>query len=123
MERLSCISFDPFPIKISGFGAFPPRVIYANILPDKQLTTLWKDTVKIMRIMGYDNASYKNRGFTPHMTLAFRDLKKPQFKLAWEEFQHKHLEAEFLADQFWLLKHNGKMWEKEQSFSFQNKWL
>ncbi len=58
-----------------------------------------------------DNADYKNRGYTPHLTLAFRDLKKASFNEAWEEFQDKEYKAGWDVNTVTLLKHNGKEWD------------
>jgi 2'-5' RNA ligase len=54
--------------------------------------------------------------FHPHLTVAFRDLKKPNYQLAWEEFKSKNFQAEFIADKITLLKHTGKVWEIHQEF-------
>jgi hypothetical protein len=48
--------------------------------------------------------------------LAFRDLKKEKFDEAWGEFRGKSLSAKFIANQFTLLKHNGKLWESLHHF-------
>jgi 2'-5' RNA ligase len=67
------------------------------------------------------NANYKDKGFLPHLTLAFRDLKKPMFAKAWEEFEHKDYAGEFSVENFVLLKHNGKIWEIFQEFPLENR--
>ncbi|MBK5277935.1 MAG: 2'-5' RNA ligase family protein, partial [Bacteroidia bacterium] len=64
------------------------------------------------------NAQYKDMPFHPHLTLAFRDLKKPMFEKAWEEFKSKEYSESFAAKHFTLLKHNGKVWESLKDFEF-----
>ncbi len=56
-------------------------------------------------------ADYKNMGFYPHMTIAFRDLKKNIFPVAWEEFKNRNIDMHWQAHELCLLKHNGKKWE------------
>ena len=51
------------------------------------------------------------RPFRPHMTIAFRDLKKPLFFEAKEEFEQKSLEEQFYVKDICLLKHNGSSWD------------
>jgi 2'-5' RNA ligase len=111
---------EPFKLQLVNFDAFVPRVIFINIVPSELLTTLYKDLHRFCkRELNLFNASYRDQGFHPHMTLAFRDLKKPMFVKAWEEFQERKFSATFLIDKIVLLKHNGKIWEifKECSFS------
>ena len=72
-----------------------------------------------MRIeLKLDNADYKDRPFHPHMTLAFRDLKKKDFARLWASLDGRPVNHTWQADRFWLLKHNGKFWEMYRSFEF-----
>jgi 2'-5' RNA ligase len=65
------------------------------------------------------NANYKELPFHPHVTLAFRDLKKPNYQKAWEEYVDKNYQATFLASKIALLKHSGAVWEIFQEFDLQ----
>ena len=62
------------------------------------------------------NANYQDRPFHPHLTLAFRDLKKTEYHQAWKEFAEKEYKSEFMADKIALLKHNGKSWDVLKEF-------
>ena len=111
---------EAFKIQLQNFDAFPPRVIFINVVHNVMLTALYKDLHRFCkRELNLFNASYRDQAFHPHMTLAFRDLKKPMFFKAWEEFQERKFSATFLIDKIVLLKHNGKIWEafKECAFS------
>lgn len=57
------------------------------------------------------NADYKELAFHPHLTLAFRDLKKPEFYKAWEEFKDRKFNAGFVVNSISLLKHDGMQWQ------------
>ena len=74
-----------------------------------------------MKLNGVHHAMYKDHGFHPHITVAFRDLKKSQFVKAWEEFEHKEFNDTLLTTSFSLLKHNGKIWEVYKKYSFSTK--
>jgi 2'-5' RNA ligase len=101
-----------FPICQRGFGAFEPRVIFVNVELSQQLRDLQKDVLSNMRRQcKIENSDYKNMGFHPHMTIAFRDLKKSVFSEAWTAFQHKEIEMNWQANEICLLKHDGKKWE------------
>ncbi len=110
--------YQPFPIQINGFGAFPPRTLYVRPEENPSLnqfyTLITRQTREKLNLF---HAEHKN-GFHPHMTIAFRDLKKPEFFLAWEELKNKAFEGTFHAEGFWLLKHTGKFWVAYQYFGF-----
>lgn len=107
----------PFTLKLHGFGAFPPRVLFIDVAKNDTLEELHQKLHQYCkRNLNVFNANYKDRGFHPHLTLAFRDLKKPMFAKAWEEFEHKGYSSEFKVENIALLKHNGKIWEVFQEF-------
>jgi 2'-5' RNA ligase len=106
-----------FDLKLSGFGSFPPRVIFIDVEKNERLEKLHKELhLHCKKELNIFNASYKDKGFLPHLTLAFRDLKKPLFTKAWEEFEKKAYSNTFQVDKFVLLKHNGKVWEIFKEF-------
>jgi 2'-5' RNA ligase len=106
----------PFEIELDGFGAFPPRIIF--ILP-KQNDDLYELKSKMNRISLQEWKLFDRvdtRPFYPHITVAFRDLRKPAFEAAWEIYEHKVFQRNFDAKSLTLLKHNGKNWDEFQTF-------
>tara|TARA_R110000850_G_scaffold238044_1_gene362708 strand:+ start:1118 stop:1669 length:552 start_codon:yes stop_codon:yes gene_type:complete len=109
----------PFEIKLKDFGAFPPRVVFVDVKENEALIELQTELNKTCRQqLNLHNANYKDRGFHPHITLAFQDLRKPKFWEAWQEFEHKSFEGSFAADNLTLLKHDGKRWQEFREFDF-----
>ena len=107
-------------IKLNGFSSFPPRVIFINVEITTELERLQKNLRRYFkRQLNLFNANYKELPFHPHLTLAFRDLKKPNYQKAWEEFVSKNYQATFLASKIALLKHSGSVWEIFQEFDLQ----
>jgi len=104
---------ESFDLELKGFGAFPPGVIYLEVPASTPLTGLFHMIRKSMqRFLHSANADWKNRGFTPHLTVAFRDLKKSDFREAWKEYRNRSFEACWEVDAVMLLKHTGKHWEE-----------
>jgi 2'-5' RNA ligase len=102
----------PFELKLLNFNSFPPRVIFIDVVPNENLISLQKKLLRFCKKeLNLFNADYKNQPFHPHLTLAFRDLKKSNYLEAWEEFNTKPYSANFMVDRFCLLKHNGRVWE------------
>lgn len=103
----------PFMLRFLNFNSFPPRVIFIDVVPNEPLLALQKKLLRFCkRELNLFNADYKDQPFHPHMTLAFRDLKKSMYAEAWQEFENKPYAAEFLVDRFTLLKHNGREWKR-----------
>ena len=110
----------PVVIKLNNFSSFPPRVIFINVVMNQELENLQRNLQRYCkRELNLFNANYKELPFHPHLTVAFRDLKKPSYQRAWDEFKEKDFQAEFLADKVTLLKHNGRVWEVHKEFKLQ----
>ncbi len=111
-------NIQPFSITLDNFSSFPPRVIFINVIKSPELEQLYLDLKRFCkRELNLFNADYKEQPFHPHLTLAFRDLKKPNYQRAWHEFEQKKYRADFLAKSITLLKHDGKTWQVFQDFA------
>jgi 2'-5' RNA ligase len=110
---------QPLPITLSGFAAFAPRVIYIDVVRRQELLTLQADLITYVEAnLGIVDKIGKNRPFAPHMTVAFRDLTRQNFKAAWREFENRQLHFEFTADKLTLLIHDGRRWNIKSEFAF-----
>lgn len=106
---------DSFPVHLSGFGSFPPKVIFIKVKDQKPV----KDLHANLQFSLADLVpGEKEASIHPHMTLASRDLKRKEFKDAWGEFEKREFQDLFLAESLFLLKHNGKSWDIIREFPF-----
>ena len=122
-KLIACLqSFDfetAFHISLENFSCFEPRVVFINVKQDETLFQLQKKLVQHVKVnLQLFNQSDNMRGFHPHITIAFRDLKKPVFYKIWEEFQHKSFEHTFNCHSFYLLKPVKDKWEVYKEFGF-----
>jgi 2'-5' RNA ligase len=109
--------FSPFRILLNNYDVFAPRVIFINVVKSPELDKLYLELKRFCkRELNLFNADYKEQPFHPHITLAFRDLKKPHFERAWEEFSQREYSKSFIVGKVTLLKHNGKIWEVFKDF-------
>jgi len=107
------LNFSPFEVKLKNYGSFPHKVIFIQVMESESLTNLHSIIKRVMRTeFNFLNQDYKNQGFHPHITVAFRDMKKQEFNKAWEKFGVKNFEDQFACNSVFLLKHTGKIWEK-----------
>lgn len=110
---------QPLPITLSGFAAFAPRVIYIDVVRSQELLTLQTDLMAYVEAnLGIVDKVGKTRPFAPHMTVAFRDLTRQNFKAAWPEFENRQLHFDFTADKLTLLIHDGRRWNIKSEFVF-----
>ncbi|MGB6296997.1 MAG: 2'-5' RNA ligase family protein [Rivularia sp. (in: cyanobacteria)] len=110
---------NSIPIILDGYNAFAPRVIYIDVVKTSELMNLQIDLmVYLESYLGIVDKVGKSRGFTPHMTVAFKDLQRSKFKAAWMEFENRELHFEFNASKLTLLKHENKKWNITKEFEF-----
>lgn len=112
-------SQPPIPLVLDGFGAFKPRVIFIKVKTTPELLSLQENLTKFLEsALGIVDKASKNRLFTPHITLAYRDLTKPNFSQAWSEFASQPFAFEFTVSQLTLLMHDGQRWQISQEWFF-----
>jgi 2'-5' RNA ligase len=108
---------SPFSLSLSNFGCFAPRVIFVAVKKSDELELLQKSLHRFCRqTLHLFNANHQDRPFHPHLTVAFRDLKKSSFHEAWGKFKEQKFSADFEVEQIVLLKHSGKIWEVFRQF-------
>lgn len=120
VERIArdVLPAEPFSIYVNGMGAFPPRVIYLQINTENKLLELQKQFItQFQTNTGIGIDQRPDRQFTPHITVAFRDLKPKTFQKAWEKYKNHPIQYAFPLESVYLLKHNGHSgWELYQKF-------
>jgi|694.fasta_scaffold07014_1 2'-5' RNA ligase len=110
----------PFEILASGFWRFEPRVIYISIQPNLVLNQ-FRNRLQLFfrKELNVLNADYRGLPFHPHITIAFRDLKKSMFAKAWQEFSSKKFEAVWQVNVIVLLKNEDNQWRVLKEFALQ----
>ena len=104
-------NFEPFEVALKDFDFFESRVVFVNVLENEVLNQLQKRVVETCRKqLNLDNSNYRNRPFHPHVTIGFRDLKKPMFYEAKKVFERRVFSCEFRVSRVVLLKHDGSRW-------------
>ena len=107
-----------FELVLQNFGAFGPRVIYINVVENNLLRMLRDQVLREMRKKHVYNGEYRNEGFQPHITIAFRNLRKANFFEAWDAFKYQKYERSFFVNEIILLKYQSNNWNQMRSFPF-----
>ena len=106
----------PLEIQLSGFGSFPPRVIYIDVENKKPIIAFQRKLQDTLANV-LDVSHTVKSDFHPHITLATRDLKEEYYPEAWDDFQKRKYLATFTASSLYLLQHKGKAWEIYSEFA------
>lgn len=116
LEKVAA-NMEPVEVYQDGFGSFPPKVIYINVEKSEELQAIHEKVVQALaNELDIPNDRYGDKPYSPHMTLATKDLTKENFKKAWPKFKDQPFQARWTADAISLLKHNGKYWEVLEEF-------
>lgn len=111
--------YTPLTISLKNYGCFEPRVIFINVAEHETLFVLQKKLVRhVKQHLQIFNQSDDMRGFHPHVTIAFRDLKKANFYKVWEDYKSKVFFESFPCHSIALLKHEKDQWNIYKEFNF-----
>ncbi|ACU58646.1 Phosphoesterase HXTX [Chitinophaga pinensis DSM 2588] len=104
----------PFEVSLDGYGTFPNkqnRVLFINVEKSETMGALHRQLINFLRKEFGFSTMLARTGFTPHVTVAFKDLEDAQFEKAWPEYENKEYKATFKVNNLYFLRHNGKSWE------------
>lgn len=105
------------PVRLEGFNAFAPRVLYIDVAQTGELMAIQSELMAHLEATcGIVDRVAKIRSFTPHVTVGFRDLAPAAFHQAWAEFCDRPFIADFVAENITLFHHDGQMWQIASQF-------
>jgi len=97
-------------IRLQGFSHFAKRVLFVNIIPNPGLNENRRQTELHFKKGLGDIIKEETRPFTPHITIANRDLKPADFDKAWAHFMNRKFQVIFETQQISLLKLSPEKW-------------
>jgi 2'-5' RNA ligase len=105
------INQEGFPVQLCNFSQFKPRVIFVDVVLNKQLIDLQNTLFDYLLSENRYPLKNAERSFHPHVTIATRDLYKKSFYDAWGHFKEIKYQAEWTVNNLSLLRHNKKNWD------------
>ncbi|UKT64839.1 2'-5' RNA ligase family protein [Pedobacter mucosus] len=110
---------QPFNQVLMNFGSFAMHTFYLNVVQNDGIMNLQaqiKKELKPLKLLPeLDNFKY-----TPHLTLAFKDLKPPVYELISADFKNKNFKRSFEVSGFSVYKHIEKRWQPYREYLFKN---
>ncbi|GAB4453236.1 MAG: 2'-5' RNA ligase family protein [Bacteroidia bacterium] len=112
IQTFNSQSIQSFEIILNNYDVFLPKVVFINVINSPELIAFQKEVEKYFRIHFNIVKDLPPRPFHPHITIAFRDVKKHQtLDILNEVKQHFPIQEKFTLNNISLLKHNGSNWE------------
>ncbi len=99
-----------FYITLNGFNRFDKNVIFVDVEKNEDLFHVKEKVVDLIKVIVPEIENMTTK-FRPHITVAFRDLKKEMFDEAWDYFSKIDYFRIFKFDNITLLRHNGEKWK------------
>jgi 2'-5' RNA ligase len=105
----------PFTVELNGFGNFSNSarpVIYGKPVKNLVLDRLQKELMQqFASAFPGIKIAHTEKEFSPHITIAYRDLTPEFFTKAWSAYEVMSFDARFPVNGFYLLHHDGNSWK------------
>jgi 2'-5' RNA ligase len=98
-------------VELNGFDHFSNRVIFIDIEPNDHLARIQKEVEDHFFNKLGSIIKKETRPFSPHITIANRDLKPGDFVKAWQHFSDMPFEEKFTSNNISLLKLIDGKWD------------
>ena len=100
-----------FTAHISGYDAFGDRTIFAAVEKSSAWTKLRDKTLRAVLAASPHCTKKDTRPFTPHITVANRDIPQGATTKALKVLNENALEADFKADNIAIFERKNGLWE------------
>lgn len=112
---------QPIEVQLQDFGFFEKGrhpVLFVDVVKNPALRAFNIALVAQVKKLLPELIGVNTRDFHPHFTLAYRDTSLEIFPAMKAEYSRRKFSAEFIADSFYLWRHNTRNWEVIQEFQF-----
>lgn len=106
-----------FGVTLDGFSAFPPRVLFIDVVRSPQLLQC-KAELEDCLVQHCDLPRDRHPQFNPHMTIAARKLDRAKFKTMWAELEPQPFDGAWKSHALTLLRYENQRWHVDQVFEF-----
>lgn len=106
-------------IHLEGYDAFKPRVIYLHVEADKALTE-FRSALSDFMFQEFEVKPDTRKPYTPHLTIAFKDLSRSMFYKAWDLYRDMEYNNAFTVKGLTLLQYKERRWHEEVFYAFQD---
>ena len=109
----------PFAVGLDGFAWFGSRTLFARV-SEAAAVQAFHAALTAWCSARLPEVPRENRPFTPHLTLATRDLPAAQVPMLRQLFARREFRATFDVAHITLFRHNGRQWQARATFPLGN---
>ena len=109
-ERCIQENLLPFLAHVNGFGSFSDRTVFARVLPDGRWDMLYTRIFEAFSDTLPNVLRRDTRPFTPHITVANRDIPTGSATDALKHFDELELAAEFQVTAVTVFERHAGRW-------------
>jgi len=110
---------NAFAQVVQNFGSFPQHTFFLDVVQNPGILNLQSQIKKAIDPLQL-SSQQGNFKFTPHLTLAFKDVKPHVLEAIIKTFKDKKFKRSFNATGFSVYKHIDKRWQPYKEFAFRN---
>ncbi len=114
LTTLSAFKFEKeIDIQLNNFAVFSLKVIFIDVIKNTEIEMLYHTLKSYLKTnLNIFNEADNMRSFHPHITVAFRDVKKHQSNEILNNIQKQfRIQDTFTTQQMVVLKHNTHYWD------------
>ncbi|WP_052732403.1 2'-5' RNA ligase family protein [Hymenobacter terrenus] len=104
-----------FRVGLEGFAWFGDRTLFIHVSEHAALQ-VFQAALMAWCVAHLSLVPVESRPFTPHLTMATRDLPPAQVPALRQLFAARPYEASFLVRNFTLFRHDGHQWQARATF-------
>lgn len=98
-------------IELSNFQRFESRTLFVDVAKNNKFEMLCKELKFLFNQQKIIKQRIEKHYFIPHITIANKDIKKRDFKVAWEDFKGRSYQRSFKLENLVLLELVAGKWE------------
>lgn len=98
-------------IKLDNFQRFESRTLFVDVAKNVSFEKLCKELKMLFNQQKIMKQRIEKHYFIPHITLANKDIKKRNFKVAWLDFKNRTYERVFKLEYMSVLELKDGKWE------------
>ena len=104
---------------LKNFKSFPPHTVYINVEQNDGIMQLQAQIKTALSPLALIPTKEVGK-FTPHLTIAFKDVKLPVYNLIMDAYRDKKFKRTFNVTGFSIYKHIDKRWHPYKEISFKD---
>jgi len=110
---------NSFEQMLKNFKSFPPHTVYIDVEQNDGIMKLQAQIKRALKPLALIPAKEVVK-FTPHLTIAFKDVKLPVYNLIMDAYRDKKFKRTFNVSGFSVYKHIDKRWRPYKEFLFRD---